>query len=316
MSSVPAPLVASGSGSVRWPSVGHGGLGTWVSERRGLNEEETKSNTLVGMAGAFGGLLSSPWLAVLLVLELAKPSGNRFGRVLVAGGIAAAISFGIFFAIAGTVFLGVYPQPAYEFADWHLLAAVPMGIVAAALAIVLWITTGIMHRVTKPLEGLTVLRPALGGLAFGLVGVALPLTLFTGSVELSTVVEDGATLGVGLLIAVILGKILAFAFSMTTGFIGGPLFPALFIGGTAGIATSLLIPEIPQGFAFATMMAAVSAAILPAPFTMVLLAGLLTGVGALNTAPIAVAVLVCYLIFSGLDAVTRIAKRQPQPESA
>ena len=64
------------------------------------------------------------------------------------------------------------------------------------------------------------------------------------------------------------------------------------------------------------MMAAVSAAILPAPFTMVLLAGLLTGVGALNTAPIAVAVLVCYLIFSGLDAVTRIAQRRPQTESA
>ena len=137
-----------------------------------------------------------------------------------------------------------------------------------------------MHRITKPLERLTILRPALGGLAFGLIGVALPLTLFTGSVELSTVVEDGAVLGDGLLIAVILGKILAFAVSMSTGFIGGPLFPALFIGGSAGIVVNILIPEIPQGFAFATMLAAMSAAILPAPFTMVLLAALLTGVGA------------------------------------
>ena len=72
------------------------------------------------------------------------------------------------------------------------------------------------------------------------------------------------------------------------------MFPALFIGGTAGIVVNILIPEIPQGYAFATMMAAMSAAILLAPFTMVLLAALLTGVGALNTGPIAVAVLVSY----------------------
>ncbi len=322
--SVPGTVAVSAVSLIGGASVGPeaalasmgGGLGTWVSERRGLNEEETKSITLVGMAGAFGGLLSSPWLAVLMVLELAKPPGPRFGRVIVAGGIAAAISFGIFFAIAGTVFLGVYPQPEYDFKDWHLLAAVPLGVVAAGLALVLWITVGMMKRITKPLERLTVLRPALGGLAFGLVGVALPLTLFTGSVELSTVVEDGAVLGAGLLIAVILGKILAFAFSISTGFIGGPLFPALFIGGTAGIVINILIPEIPQGYAFATMMAAMSAAILPAPFTMVLLAALLTGVGALNTGPIAVAVLVSYLVFSGLDAVTKIAARGQAPSSA
>ena len=191
-----------------------------------------------------------------------------------------------------------------------------MGIVAAALALVLWITVGVMHRITAPLENLTVLRPALGGLAFGLVGVALPLTMFSGADQLGTIVEDGAMLGAGLLVAVVFAKILAFAISMSTGFIGGPLFPALFIGGTAGIATTLLIPEIPQGFAFVTMMAAVSPAILPAPFTMVILAPLLTGVGVLNTAPIVVAVLISYLVFSGLDAVTRIGQRRPQAESA
>ena len=41
----------------------------------------------------------------------------------------------------------------------------------------------------------TVLRPVIGGIAFGLVGVALPLTLFTGTDQLTTVIEDGAALG-------------------------------------------------------------------------------------------------------------------------
>src|SRR5208337_4498723 len=40
-------------------------------------------------------------------------------------------------------------------------------------------------------------KPALGGLVFGIVGVALPLTMFTGSDQLKTVLADAGTLGVG-----------------------------------------------------------------------------------------------------------------------
>ena len=86
-----------------------------------------------------------------------------------------------------------------------------------------------------PLAKFTVLRPVIGGIAFGLVGVALPLTLFTGTDQLTTVIRDGAgELGAGLLIAVVFAKILVFALCEATGFIGGPFLVMLFIGGTAG----------------------------------------------------------------------------------
>ena len=71
---------------------------------------------------------------------------------------------------------------------------------------------------------------------FGLIGVALPLTLFTGSDQLKSVLQDAGTLGLGLLVAILVAKILAFAVSVGSGFVGGPIFPALFIGGTAGVA--------------------------------------------------------------------------------
>ena len=49
------------------------------------------------------------------------------------------------------------------------------------------------HDETRaPLAKRTILRSALGGIAFGLVGVALPLTLFTGTDQLTTVIDDGA----------------------------------------------------------------------------------------------------------------------------
>jgi len=74
-----------------------------------------------------------------------------------------------------------------------------------------------MTKLTAPLAEWTILRAAIGGVIFGLVGVALPLTLFTGTGQLPTVIRDGATLGAGLLIAVVFAKTLVF------GFIGGPI---------------------------------------------------------------------------------------------
>jgi H+/Cl- antiporter ClcA len=72
--------------------------------------------------------------------------------------------------------------------------------------------------------------------------VALPLTLFTGTDQLTTVIHDGEALGAGLLIAVVFAKILAFALCEATGFIGGPFLVMLFIGGTAGITGHVLLP--------------------------------------------------------------------------
>ena len=94
-----------------------------------------------------------------------------------------------------------------------------------------------MTKLAAPLGKRTILRSALGGIAFGLVGVALPLTLFTGTDQLTTVIRDGTALGAGLLIAVVFAKIFVFALCEATGFIGGPFLVMLFIGGTAGTAT-------------------------------------------------------------------------------
>ena len=62
-----------------------GGLGTWVSERQKLGEDMRATNTLSGMSAAYGGLLSSPILATILVLELARPKAARFTDTLVGG---------------------------------------------------------------------------------------------------------------------------------------------------------------------------------------------------------------------------------------
>ena len=145
-----------------------------------------------------------------------------------------------------------------------------------------------------------VVKSTLGGAIFGLVGVALPLTLFTGSDQLNTVLTDAGTLGLGLLVALLIGKMLTFGVSQASGFIGGPIFPALFIGGTAGVLVHQVFPGLPLGLTFTCLLAAVPGSMIAAPFSMVLLAAFLTAVGALQTAPILIAVLTAFLTMEGI----------------
>ena len=113
-------------------------------------------------------------------------------------------------------------------------------------------------------------------------------------------IESVEQLGAVLLLAVVGAKIVAVAISLTTGFIGGPVMPTLFIGGAAGLAVHALFPEIPIALAFSCMLVAVPGVSIGAPFSMVLLAALTVGVGAVETAPAAVAVLTAYTLHSGL----------------
>ena len=285
-----------------------GGLGTWASERQKLSEDVRATNTLSGMSAAYGGLLSSPILASILTLEIARPKAARFADTLVAGLLSATVAFAVYFPIAGSTFVGIYELPSYEYEDWQLLAAIPLGLVAGALGLITAVAIGVMAKLMAPLARFTVLRPVIGGIAFGLVGVALPLTLFTGTDQLTTVIHDGATLGAGLLIAVVFAKILVFALCEATGFIGGPFLVMLFIGGTAGTTAHVLIPGLPEGLAFAAMFAALPGALVAAPFSLILLAALTTQIGTLQIAPVVVAVLTAYLAVSGSGVLMSLAR--------
>ena len=99
----------------------------------------------------------------------------------------------------------------------------------------------------RPAEAPGIAKSTLGGVVFGLVGVALPLTMFTGSDQLKTVLQDAGTLGLGLLVAILIAKMLTFAVSQGSGFVGGPIFPSLFIGGTAGVLVHQVHPRRAAG---------------------------------------------------------------------
>lgn len=290
-----------------------GAFGEWLSARRGHPEEMRQVNTLSGITGGVGGLLTSPFIATLFVTELARPRSDRYYSILIPNLIAAFFGFFVFFATVGVGFLRLFEVPGYDVEEWHFFVAIPLGVVAALLAALLGTSIVALKRAVRPLARHTVLLATMGGVALGVIGVAFPLTLASGKEQLTGTIELAQSLGTAMLVGIVLAKILAMAISLATGFIGGPVMPILFIGGTAGLAAHLIFPDLPVGLTFSCLLVAVAGATVKAPFSLVLLVAFTVGLGPIETAPAGVAVLTSYLLTSGLGLLGTPRRKPADP---
>lgn len=275
-------------------------VGDWYAKIRKVPEDQHESTVVSGINGALGSLLTAPFLATLMVIEFRWPDRKEYFRTLIPSFTAAVFGFMFTFAILGDTFLGVFALPSYDIEWWHFPLAVALGFVAAILSWLLGLTVFFLRRWVVPILRNPVLRSTIGGLALGFIAVALPLTLASGKSQLSAAIRDFEELGIALLLVVVFAKILAVGISLTTGFIGGPVMPTLFIGGTAGLAVHAVFPEIPIALAVSAMLIAVPGVSLGTPFTMMLLAVLTIGIGAVETVPAGIAVLTAYTLTAGL----------------
>lgn len=283
-----------------------GGLGTWLSERRKMSDEFRKSNVISGVVSAYGGLFTSPFAFVLMLLELVHRQTPAYFAVLTIAAVAATIGFAIFFGAAGNEFaelLHILDLPTYSLELWHVLVTVPLTVLGAVVAIIYGLLTLVLTRLAAPLEKQPILRGGLGGLLLGLLGMALPLTLFLGSESLVFVTENGAQLGAALIVVLALGKILATSGALSMGFIGGPIFPLFFVGGAIGTAVNLAFPTLPLALTVGSIMAAVTGALLPAPLTIAVIVLLVTGLNAAEAIPVILAALLGHAIVHGLGLI-------------
>jgi len=190
-----------------------------------------------------------------------------------------------------------------------MFVAVGVGVMCAVVAVLTGVTMKVFARVAEGARSNPVALATAGGLVIGVVAYLIPLTLFSGSADLKVVVDGRPALGVGLLIALVLAKMIAFAASVATGFIGGTVFPMLFIGGTAGMALHAIIPGIPAGLAVPAAMAAVPGAAVPIPFSLIAIVAFAVTIDAANVAPIGIAVLTSYLLVVGTGLPIKRTRR-------
>ena len=290
-----------------------GGAGTWVAER---GNREARIESFAGMSAAFGGLIGLPLFGTALALELEHTKQFDYYRLVLPGLIASAIGSGVFYVVAADTFSGLYDLGTLTFEWWHFAAAIPLGALGAAIAIVSAVVFGVVRRVTARFAGHTVLLPVAGGTVMGLVAFAFPLTLFSGEHEFDVTLHEAGELGGWLLLGMALAKILCLATAMSTGFVGGPIFPLLFTGGTVGLCLSAAFPSLPVALTVSCVMAATPAAFATLPVSMLVVVLAILAGGAV-AAPPSVAVVVAFSLTYGLGLFppkARAAKEHaPEP---
>lgn len=278
------------------------GLGLGAVAVRFVRMDGTEAQLLV-FAGAFAAiatLFGGPLVAAFLLFEVTAASGTipagSMGRALLPGFVAAGTGALVFTGVAGwqgvhETSLALPPLPQYETVRVADLAECI--VVAVVVAVVVVAYRHVAHAVAARAS----LRPdvslAAAGLAVGALAVAfratadrpVDLVLFSGQQELPAIVAEGSA---GVLLLLVLAKGLAWALSLGSGFRGGPVFPAIAIGVAIGVLTADVLPGLETTPAIAAGIAAATSAVLRVPFTAVLLASLLVGSSAADTAPITV----------------------------
>jgi len=114
--------------------------------------------------------------------------------------------------------------------------------------------------------------------------------LFSGQDDLGPLITHAASYSVGALLLLFVCKGLAYGVSLS-GFRGGPIFPAMYLGAAGGIAMSHL-PGLPLVPAVAMGIGAMTVVMLTLPLTSVLLATLLLASDGLAVMPLVIVAVV------------------------
>ena len=278
--------------------VAGGGMGAWFANRvKAPDGEGRHEYALTGMASGLGAIFSAPLFASIMASELSPTAKKDYVAAFIPQLIGATVGYVVFFGISGKVMLDSFAVPGYEYANVHLLYGVALGVLSVLVLLLQSLVGNALRRLVAPVTN-PLIRAAAAGAAVGAIAFALPLTATGGSSQLAYETSNIAGMSIGLLALVLIGKMAAFTLSQEAGFLGGPVFPIIFIGGTAGILIHLIFPSIPAALAVAAMIASVPGAIIGAPVSFILLGAGLVGVGISGIAPVGIAVIAAHLAMS------------------
>lgn len=250
----------------------NGGVGSWIADRLKLSTRDVRILTLCGMGAGMGVFFSAPLGAALFVLEIPHRRGLEFFEAIIPTLMSAVLGFIVFRCTTGVTFGGIYDFPPYEqLRPVDIGSAVLLGIIGAGVGLLFLGIDFIVQRLVHPLRKRPLLLITLGGLAFGLIAMAFPITLFYGEAQIQEILDTGMRYSAGLLFLVAIMKMLALSLSLQSGFKGGVVFPVFFVGASVGMGIHHLIPSIPLSVALACMMAAVAVSVVNAPMGMIMI---------------------------------------------
>jgi CIC family chloride channel protein len=272
---------SGGSAGPEAPAVMSGAaLGSNIAKYFSLRERQRITLVGCGAAGAIGAIFNAPIAGLVFTVEVVLGEWRAFNVIPIA--IAS---------VAGTELSRLLQGNQIVFRHQQFNIGLPD--IAASFGIVLFttvISVGLsrmlksMHHIADRNRLPTWLRPAVGGLAVGVIGIYLPLVLGEGYGGIQEMIRGAFTPGFVIVAVALFAKMAATAFTLGWGGSGGIFAPSLMVGSMLGVAYyRMLIWFVPMGSiagegCFALLgMAGLVSGILQAPLTGIFLVVEITG---------------------------------------
>lgn len=279
------------------------GIGSWLAQTLHLDEHDRRIAAVAGMGAGIGTIFRAPFAGAIFGAEVLYKRDFEADAIFPTF-IAAVVGYTVFGVIVGwQPIFGSHTD--FGFHDPRsLVGFLALGVLAGVIGLIFEAT---MEGVTRAFNRLPIsrlLKPALGGVLVGLIGIYLPASLGMGYGFVQFSVNNDYTTLSGLLLALLVfAKIATTSLTLGSGGSGGDVAPAMVAGGFMGgalwaglhYAAPPLVANVSPGAFVLVGMAAFFGGISKTPLAMILMVTEMSGDLSL-IAPAMLATMVAYVI--------------------
>lgn len=273
------------------------GFGTLYAKLFRRSDQERRFLIIVGMAAGLSAVFRSPIGTAIFAVEVLYSAMEFESHILIYTLLASVVAY----AVNG-VFFGLQPlfhvplnliAPDYHRYPWYVLLGIACGLLGTLLPVVFYGMRDLFAAIPCP----RVLKPAIGGLAVGLIALYWPQVLGGGYGWMQAAISG--YLPLALMAALLFLKILSLSFTVSSGGSGGVFAPSLYIGAMLGGTLAALFHLPAAGFVIVSMAALFGAAA-RVPMATILMVCEMTG-GYQLLVPAGLAVILAFLTQSWLS---------------
>lgn len=288
---IPVSLLGIAAGGAAGPEAPlvqtTGTLGSAVGRWGRGSADDVRVLAITGMAAGFTVLFAAPLGGAIFALEILHRRGMEYYEALLPAVIGSLVGFALSVLLDAVGLQPIFDFPATpQLVSTDLLWAVGAGVLGAVVAIAFTFLVKGLRRAFGTIPVLV--RPAVGGVALGLMGFVTPYALTFGEEQVSPLLAGAA--GAGLFALAAGGKLVASAVTVASGWRGGFIIPLFFVGAALGRLVHAGLPDVSEIMLVAALMAAINTGVTKTPLGSTLVVSEMAGLMVLPTTLIATVV--------------------------
>ncbi len=221
------------------------GFGSWLASLLRTDDRDRRLMMVCGAAGGIGSIFKAPFGGAIFGIEVLYRRDFEVDALIPAF-ISSVVAYSIFSSFTG--FEPIFLSPKYPFLNpasliFYAILGVVCGIVAIFYVDIFY---GVRDKIFRKVEIPNHFKPAIGGFVLGSIALLVPEVLETGYGWIQLAIYGKLTLTV--MVMIIVAKIFATSFTISSGGSGGVFAPSIVIGsmvgGTLGQVFNILFPSV------------------------------------------------------------------------